>query len=807
MGIIPKNFFFEGEKMNSKFTEKAEKALSFAHSSAESYGHTYIGTEHLLLALVHEENSLASLVLSRSGLTKARIDSLMKDFCGHGTKSTLSAEDMTPRLRHSIEAAHDICKKYESRRIGTEHLLAALLEEKESVSMKMLVCLGTDIIGVKDEVYTLLRASDMRARKSDGKEKPKRQNLTKYGKNLTLIAESFDPLIGRDKEIERLIRVLARKTKNNPCLIGEAGVGKTAIVEGLALRIAQRNVPPSLFGKEIISVDLTSMIAGAKYRGDFEERIMAITEEAASDPDVILFIDEIHTIVGAGAAEGAIDAANILKPKLARAEIQLIGATTKSEYRKYIEKDSALERRFQPISVSEPGLEATVEILKGIKSRYEEHHGIVIKDEALSAAVKLAQRYINDRRMPDKAIDLLDEACSKCVLETRSSNIKSKKIGEKLKQIAKEKEEAVCNLDFDRATGLRDLELLYRSELRENEHCGSDGYKAKLDISHVEDVVSELVGARISLSSEDDFGELKDKLLSEIVGQNEAVLSLCEGIVRNKIGITGTDRPLGIFMFVGESGVGKTALATALAASLFGDERFLIRYDMSEFSESSSTSKFIGSSPGYVGYDDGSTVLERVRQSPYSVVLFDEIEKACREVQNLFLQIADYGKITDSHGREVSFKNTYIILTSNAIGGKARGGIGFASNKEDFDKHSALGEYFSTEFLSRIDEVIRFSPIERADLCTITRKVLCELEKRLSRFNLTLFVKDDAVDFIASRGRSKGAVRNILSFIKQHIESKLAMMISRGECEKEDKVELSFSGGELAFNVKKRALS
>ena len=791
--------------MNSKFTEKAQKVLSLAHSEAEKFGHTYIGTEHLLYSFVSEENSLAYMVLTRAGVDKSKIEGLIKEFCGKGIKTNLTAEDMTPRFKRVIEVASNISKKYDARRIGTEHLLASLIEEKDSVAFKILVYLCGDLPSLKDEVNTLLRASELKGKRPD-KEKSKRSTLLKYGKNMTAASQNFDPLIGRDTEIDRLIRVLARKTKNNPCLIGEAGVGKTAIVEGLAKRIAEKNVPPALFGKELICVDLTAMIAGAKYRGDFEERIMAITEEAAEDSNVILFIDEIHTIVGAGAAEGAIDAANILKPRLARGEIQLIGATTNSEYRKYIEKDAALERRFQPIRVNEPSPEATVDILKGIKARYEEHHGIIIDDGAIDAAVKLSERYINDRHMPDKAIDLIDEACAKCVIESRVNGTKSQKLGEKIKQILKDKETAVRDMDFERAAGLRELELVYRSELRELTEEGRDiEPQIHLTKKEVESVVSELLGTEIAVPQEkENYAALKEKLLDDVMGQEHAVGALCEAIVRNRIGMTEKERPLGVFLFVGESGVGKTALARSLAVALFGSERFLVRYDMSEFSESNSISKFIGSSPGYVGYDDGSSVLERVRQNPYSVVLFDEIEKASAEVRNLFLQIADYGKITDSHGREISFNNTYIILTSNALSKRGVKEIGFSKSTETKKENKIPPDLFTTEFIGRIDEIIYFSSLSLSALNKITSKVISELSKRINKFGVELSVESEAIDFIARKGLLQGGVRNIMSFVKQNIENKVAIMISKNECEREDLIKIFMHDDSVMVKVNEK---
>ncbi len=792
----------------SKFTEKAEKALDFAHKSAEKFGHTYIGSEHLLLALISDEYSLSGMVLTRSGISPSKIEELIREFCGTGEKSTLGASDMTPRAKRIVEAAYNLLKKYESKRIGTEHLLAALLEEKESVAIKMLNYIDADIIGLKDEIHTLLRAGDMRAKKSEKEDKKSYPNLSKYGKNLTSVALSFDPLIGRDAEIDRVIRVLTRKNKNNPCLIGEAGVGKTAIVEGLARRIVSGDVPFSLYGKEIISVDLTSVVAGAKYRGDFEERITAITDEAASNENIILFIDEIHTIVGAGAAEGAIDAANILKPKLARAELQLIGATTFDEYRKYIEKDSALERRFQPVIVNEPSVKQTVEILRGIKKRYEEHHGIIINDSELELAAELSDRYIHDRHMPDKAIDLVDEAAAKCALESKISNENIKIIDEKIKQIIKNKEDAVCRLDFDAAAGLRDLELLYKAELRRASDADNrKTKKAELSKKHITEIVEELIGTKIGSFASSDISDMKLSLSKNVIGQNEAISILSEAVIRNSIGINREQRPLGVFLFAGVSGVGKTELASELARVLFGDTKFLIRYDMSEFSESSSVSKFIGSAPGYVGYDDGKSVLERVRRNPYSVVLLDEFEKACLEVKNLFLQIADTGVITDSHGREISFKNTYIVLTANLNQKKGlSSGIGFSEDKKATKVDEILRDLFSDELLGRMDAIIPFDDLKVSDLVKISKRRLEVLQDRITNMGISLSTSDSALAFIAKHGLARGGVRNIISFIKTEIENKLAVKIVNGELIHGDTVLIDFDEKNLKFDIKRSAV-
>ncbi len=789
----------------SKFTEKAEKALGNARVTAEDLGHTYIGSEHLLLALLSDEHSLSAMILSRCGVNAKRIEELIREFCGVGAKSALTASDITPRARRILEGAQAMAKRYDSKSVGTEHMLAALIDEKDSVAFRILSRSDADMIGIKDEVHTLLRAGDMRACKNEKNDKRKLSNLIKYGKNLTAVAHSFDPLIGRENEIDRIIRILTRKTKNNPCLVGEAGVGKTAIVEGLAARIVRGEIPPALYGKEIISVSLTSMVAGAKYRGDFEERITAITDEAASDDSVILFIDEIHTIVGAGAAEGAIDAANILKPKLARGELQLIGATTFDEYRKYIEKDSALERRFQQVTVKEPDIGATVGILRGIKKRYEDHHGIYIDDGALVAAAELSDRYIPERHMPDKAIDLLDEACAKCALESSANNKNMKIIDEKLKQIVKDKENAICRLDFDSASRLREAELAYKNELRlAAESKKRESCRATLAKDGVISVLEELVGTGIGNSSPCDIRDIKKELSRKIVGQSCAVNTLSEAVVRNSLGLGRESRPLGVFLFAGVSGLGKTQLAKELARVLFGSERFLIRYDMSEFSESSSVAKFIGSAPGYVGYDDGRSVLERVRRTPYSVVLLDEFEKACPEVKNLFLQIADCGRITDSHGREISFKNTYLIITANIDLEHKGGGIGFSVGDGRSDEGcAALRAAFSEELLGRIDRVIPFKRLSEEELIGITEQQLEIFNERISKLNICADFGTEATELIAREGLKHGGVRNILSFIKQNIEGALAVKIANGELDGCDAVTVGVNGDGIVIEAKK----
>ena len=674
----------------------------------------------------------------------------------------------------------------------------ALLEERECVAGKIIEKLDVDIAGIKDEVITLLRTEEHNSGVIKSRESVKGPSvLAEYGKNLTARAAEgkLDPVIGRDAETERIIRILSRKSKNNPCLIGEAGVGKTAIVEGLAIRIAKGSVPKNLLEKQIISVDLPLMIAGAKYRGDFEERIKNIIDEAIKSDNVILFIDEIHTIVGAGAAEGAIDAANIIKPQLARGEIQLIGATTLYEYRKYIEKDTALERRFQPLAVEEATAEASIEILSGLRENYEKHHGVKISDEAIRSAVILSEKFMKDRYLPDKAIDIIDEACAKLNVKR---NIKSKEIEnteQKLEQIKKDKEEALLNLDYPLALSLSDLETLYRSELKLlTEENRGEQTRPSLTAQDIKDMMFEITGVP---QSEKDIkiapSTLAEKLSEKVIGQKEAINALSSAVCRSNSGINDDKRPKGVFMFLGESGVGKTALAKELANALFGSYDALVRYDMSEFAEAHSISKLIGSPPGYVGYGEGGSLTEKIRRKPFSVVLFDEIEKSHTEVRNLLLQITDDGILTDATGRHVNFKNCYIIMTSN-VGkeGFKSSGVGFLDDSEkmlDFKIIKRLKDYFSDEFINRIDEIIPFAPMDTDMLEEIAKMRLSEFAKRLSGLKINLEYTSDVPVLLAANSYSPGfGVRPLLRKIVYDIENPIAEMLVKKEIGSDDTV-------------------
>ena len=754
--------------MSNRFTDKAEKVLNGAAALAESLGHTYIGSEHLLLSICKEKDCDAAALLNKCGVAYDKVLGVIKDFSGVGAKSTLTPKDMTPRTRKIVECSYKISVRYGALKIGTEHLLLSILEEKECIGTRVLSIMGVDLLTLTDEIITVLRTAEKHVEAP----KLKKENdtpLNQYGKNLTDLARArrLDPVIGRDKETERLIRVLSRKNKNNPCLIGEAGVGKTAIVEGLAIRIADGDVPDTLLNKSIISVDLTSMVAGAKYRGDFEERIKSIINEAVKNKNVILFIDEIHTIVGAGSAEGAIDAANILKPQLSRAEIQLIGATTISEYHKHIEKDSALERRFQSILVEEPSFEETLNILRGLKDRYEEHHSVKISENALIDAVRLAERYIQDRYFPDKALDVLDEACAK-------ANIKRK-------ESEQNKEESNDN----------------KWQSRKN--------KVKVDSSDIIEIVKEMTGIEISGSKLGyDPRELERRLKDMIYGQDEAIESICKAVTRSHAGINDPDKPKGVFLFTGPSGVGKTEISKLISEELFHDKKALIRYDMSEFSEKNSVTMLIGSPPGYVGYEEGGSLTEKIRRHPYSVVLFDEIEKAHPDVLNLFLQIMDDGVLTDSCGRSVSFKNAYIIMTSNVLAGSG-GDLSLGFMSSDNGKNEKLFEVFTPEFINRIDCVVRFSPLDFETVKRICRKRLSELKRTLTSMGVDVSYTEEVCDYLSKKAVDKRlGARTLLRAITIEIETLISEFMLEGDL---DEVNIDYDGNKIVgvprYKIKK----
>lgn len=794
--------------MSNRFTEKAEKALNNAAKIAENHGHTYIGSEHILLSLSKEEHSSAAIILLKYGISAQKIANAVKDYSGIGAKSNLTPKDMTPSCKRIVENSYKISTRYSSQKIGTEHILLAVLEERECVGTKLLSLVGGDISGITEELQTLLRSAQKNyERIQDGKD-AKNSLLEQYGKNLTALARAgkIDPVIGRDKETERLIRILSRKNKNNPCLIGEAGVGKTAIVEGLANRIAAGTVPESLRCKEIITVDLTSMVSGTKYRGDFEERIKAMLLEASKNKTVLLFIDEVHTIVGAGAAEGAIDAANILKPQLSRGEIQLIGATTFSEYHKYIERDAALERRFQPITVNESSPSEALEILTGLKKRYEEHHRVKISDEAIKAAVEYSVRYIQDRYLPDKALDVLDEACAKVNTETSANREKDVYHREKSEQnllSSGYKSNGYRRTDIDEICA---EELLYNSFANSPQCDESFDFIETVTKENVKEIINEMTGIPIvGIGQSYDFLTLVNKLNQRVIGQEEAVKSVAEAVLRSETGISSPERPKGVFLFIGPSGVGKTELARALSEELFYDKNSLFSFDMSEFSEKNSVNKLIGSPPGYVGFEEGGALTEKIRRRPYSIVLFDEIEKAHGDVLDLLLQIADKGVLSDSGGRIVSFRNTYIILTSNIGANKLKmTGLGFGANSNSDKRNQTISElenHFRTELLGRIDDIILFPPISYESMLKIAKIKLSELSERLKQLNIEIEIKDGVAELLTERSiDTKFGVRRLIRLITAEIENRIsAIMIN----EKTDKtVKFKIGVNEKEFTVR-----
>lgn len=808
--------------MSTKFTEKAENALNRAVKIAEDLGHTYVGSEHILLAVCEDDGCCAASIMGKKKITAEKLFESIKKTTGVGHKTKLTSKDTTPRSRRILESSYRIAKRYSSDKIGTEHILFAILDEGESVAEKILLSIDVDIQSLKDDTLVFLKTASIIAEMSNTDKDVSIQNLLKYGVDMTKCAQrdEYDPVIGRDKETERLIRILTRKNKNNPCLIGDAGVGKTAIVEGLAKRIASGNVPPQLKGKILISLDLASMVAGAKYRGDFEDRIKCILNEAKKNKSVILFIDEIHTIIGAGSAEGAIDAANIMKPQLSRGEIRIIGATTLSEYRKFIEKDSALERRFQPIMVEEPTESETLEILKGLKEKYEKFYGIRIKDSALEAAVKLSKRYIHERHFPDKAIDLVDEACAMVISELGNSAKYS------LPELNSGQSERLFN-----NTSSGDSPVLYELKKQKRKLLSEQGTsvlfsgdefisprydggaaefeKVSVEEKDIKNIIGELFGRAVD--KEFSPGRLKSILKEKIVGQNRAIDELVGGVTRNLVGIGTEDRPKGVFLFIGETGVGKTELAKEFSYALYENENALITLDMSEFSEQSSVSKIIGSPPGYVGYDADNSMLERVRKHPYSVLLLDEIDKANPDVLALFLQVFDSGRITDSIGRTISFKNTYIIMTSNYGAKKTSNELGFLSTKDKELTAKSIEGMFTSEFISRLDAVIPFSSLDVAALSLLAERCLDQRKDRLSELGIDIEFQDGLAEYLAKITKKKQlGARPLGMLMKAVIDTGIAELIAEGACDIGDTISVTFDektdeSGICASVLKERA--
>lgn len=811
------------------FTEKANKALNLAIESAEEMRHNYVGTEHILYGLVKEGSGVAATALNECGVTEDALREKLESINGTMSLVELTPDDFTPRTKRVLRAAVIISSKTGYTYVGTEHLLLAILSESDSYAVAFLEELGVSVERLAQAV-----SKGMQSGADDGfggfenESAPNGSQkggsaLDKFGRDLTQAAKNgeIDPVIGREKEIQRVIQILSRRTKNNPVLIGEPGVGKTAVAEGLALEIAKGNVPEILKDKRVVSLDLTGMVAGAKYRGDFEERIKAAIDEVKKSKNTILFIDELHTIVGAGAAEGSADAANILKPSLARGDFQVIGATTLNEYRKYIEKDAALERRFQPVKVGEPTPEQAVQILKGLRDSYEAHHKVKITDEAINAAVTLSSRYIADRYLPDKAIDLIDEGASKVRLASLTSPDNVKELEDEIADYEKEKASAINEQDFERAARLRDEQKELQTKLDDakkkwqEQQKGNSGEVTAEDIAKI---VSEWTGIPVVQLTKEESERLlnmENVLHERVIGQSEAVTAIAKAIRRGRVGLKDPKRPVGSFIFLGPTGVGKTELCKALAEAMFGDENAMLRLDMSEYMEKHTVSKLIGSPPGYVGFEEGGQLTEKVRRKPYSVVLFDEIEKAHPDVFNMLLQILEDGRLTDSQGRTVDFKNTIIIMTSN-VGARLitekQSSLGFNSENENAEesekkdiKELVTGELrkvFRPEFLNRVDDIIVFNKLNKDEIKQIAVKMLKTLENRLDKMNIKISFTDNAISEIADKGFDENyGARPLRRAIQNEIEDPLSEQMLEGKVKDGAVVTCDFADGQFTFTT------
>ena len=812
--------------MFERFTEKAIRVIMLAQEESRRLGHNFVGTEQLLLGLIAEGTGIASKTLKSMGVNIKEAREEVEKIIGRGCGFVAVEIPFTPRAKKVLELSWDEARQLGHNYIGTEHLLLGLIREGEGVAAKVLENLGVDlnkcrsnIIKMLGETKTSSSSGSSLATPGASQSKAKTPSLDEFGTDLTLAAQEqrLDPVVGREKEVERVIQILARRTKNNPVLIGEPGVGKTAIAHGLAQKIVDCEVPDILENKKIIQLDMGLLIAGTKYRGEFEERLKKIMDEIRQAGNVILVIDEMHTLIGAGAAEGAIDAANILKPALSRGEIQVIGATTLDEYRKYIEKDSALERRFQTVIVDQPSIEETIEIIKGLKPKYEEHHKLIISDEAIVAATELSSKFITERFLPDKAIDIIDEAASKVRLNVSTLPPEGKELDRQLKAIIKEKEDAIRNQEFERASDLRDDEADLKDkihEISEQWRESQDENKPVVGIEEVAQVVATITGipvTKITEAESEKLLKLEDTLHNRVIGQADAVTSLAKSIRRARVGLKAPNRPIGSFIFSGPTGVGKTELAKALAEAVFGSEDNMVRIDMSEYMEKHTTSKLIGSPPGYVGYDDGGNMCEIIRKKPYSVVLFDEIEKAHPDVFNIMLQILDDGRLTDSKGRHINFKNTIIIMTSNVGASMITNTqkLGFSVSGDDKkDRYEKLKETvneelkkaFRPEFLNRVDDIIVFAHLSQDEIRQIVELMLKDLFKRLSERNLTIEVTDAAKDYLAKEGYSETyGARPLRRVIQKKVEDVLAEEILSGNYKENDKLKMDFKDEKIVI--------
>ena len=811
------------------FTEKANKALNLAIESAEEMRHNYVGTEHILYGLVKEGSGVAATALNECGVTEDALREKLESINGTMSLVELTPDDFTPRTKRVLRAAVIISSKTGYTYVGTEHLLLAILSESDSYAVAFLEELGVSVERLAQAVSKGMQGgADEGFGGFENESAPNGSQkggsaLDKFGRDLTQAAKNgeIDPVIGREKEIQRVIQILSRRTKNNPVLIGEPGVGKTAVAEGLALEIAKGNVPEILKDKRVVSLDLTGMVAGAKYRGDFEERIKAAIDEVKKSKNTILFIDELHTIVGAGAAEGSADAANILKPSLARGDFQVIGATTLNEYRKYIEKDAALERRFQPVKVGEPTPEQAVQILKGLRDSYEAHHKVKITDEAINAAVTLSSRYIADRYLPDKAIDLIDEGASKVRLASLTSPDNVKELEDEIADYEKEKASAINEQDFERAARLRDEQKELQTKLDDAKKKWQDqqkGNSGEVTAEDIAKIVSEWTGIPVVQLTKEESERLlnmENVLHERVIGQSEAVTAIAKAIRRGRVGLKDPKRPVGSFIFLGPTGVGKTELCKALAEAMFGDENAMLRLDMSEYMEKHTVSKLIGSPPGYVGFEEGGQLTEKVRRKPYSVVLFDEIEKAHPDVFNMLLQILEDGRLTDSQGRTVDFKNTVIIMTSN-VGARLitekQSSLGFNSENENVEesekkdiKELVTGELrkvFRPEFLNRVDDIIVFNKLNKDEIKQIAVKMLKTLENRLDKMNIKISFTDNAVSEIADKGFDENyGARPLRRAIQNEIEDPLSEQMLEGKVKDGAVVTCDFADGQFTFTT------
>ena len=816
--------------MREKFTENAREAIHLATETAYELEHNYIGTEHLLIGLT-KANGVAGRILDEHEVDEEKLLEMVRQLIAPDTSvKMMERNNFTPRVRRILDASARESQRLKSKQIGTEHILMALIKESDCIAVRLLNTLGVNLQKLYMDLLAACGAdqnmmkNEMNGARGRGRGKSQTPTLNQYSRDLTQLAREgrLDPVIGREEEISRVIQILSRRTKNNPCLVGEPGVGKTAVVEGLAQKIVDGDVPEVIEEKRVLTLDLSGMVAGSKYRGEFEERIKRVVSEVISDGNVLLFLDEMHTIIGAGGAEGAIDASNILKPSLARGELQLIGATTREEYRKYVEKDAALERRFQPVVIEEPSEEEAIKILRGLSPAYEAHHKVRITEDAIVAAVRLASRYVNDRFLPDKAIDVMDEAASKMRLSVYTPSEKMKEAQEKIAKLEQEKEAAIKAEEFERAGEIKRSQERVRVKMeklakeREKEREKTELIVGEEEIADVISQWTKIPLKRLKEGESERLLRLEQTLHGRVIGQEEAVGAVAKAIRRGRVGLKDPNRPIGSFLFLGPTGVGKTELSKALAEAIFGDENAMIRVDMTEYMEKHSVSRMIGSPPGYVGYDEGGQLSEKVRRNPYSVILFDEIEKAHPDIFNILLQILDDGHVTDAQGRKVSFKNTIIIMTSNAgaqsiVSPKRLGFTGHEDAKADYNKMKEgvmdeVKRLFKPEFLNRIDEMIVFHALSRQDICEIVKIMLGTIEKRcMTQMDLRLKVDDALLGHLAEKGfDEKYGARPLRRAIQTELEDRLTEEILEGKVRQGDTVTLGFADGNVKVAVRHR---